>query len=158
MLEKIGKLIETDVLIVGAGAGGLWAAVSARRYLPAGRVTLLDAHMVGRTGHTAFSNAWMVAVTPDDDLDACVHDIIEGNEWIAEQELIREVLSLSYRQLLEMENMGLEFPKENGKFVRRPTRGLKVTQVLNPVGGGLEYCWTLRKPVEEKGVQIVERI
>ncbi|MBI4525879.1 MAG: FAD-binding protein [Deltaproteobacteria bacterium] len=158
MLETIGKLIETDVLIIGAGAGGLWAALSARRHLPGGRVSLLDARMVGRTGHTAFSNAWMVVVTPDDDLDACVHDIIEGNEWIAEQELIREVLSLSYPQLLEMEKMGLDFPKENGKFVRRPTRGLKVTQVLKPVGGGLEYCWKLRKAAEQQGVEIVERI
>ena len=83
MLEKIGRLIDTDVLVVGAGAGGLWAALSAKRHLPDGQVTLLDARMVGRTGHTAFSNAWMVAVTPDDDLDACVRDIVEGNEWIA---------------------------------------------------------------------------
>ena len=80
MLEKIGKVIETDVLIVGAGAGGLWAALSARRHLPSGRVTLLDARMVGRSGHTAFSNAWMVVVTPEDDLAACIRDIIEGNE------------------------------------------------------------------------------
>lgn len=158
MLEKIGKVIETDVLIVGAGAGGLWAALSARRHLPSGRVTLLDARMVGRSGHTAFSNAWMVVVTPEDDLAACIRDIIEGNEWIAEQELIREILTLSYQQLLEMEKMGLEFPKENGRFIRRPTRGLKVTKVLKPVGGGLEYCWQLRKAVEKGGIQIVERV
>src|SRR3990167_6348422 len=107
MLEKIGKVIETDVLIVGAGAGGLWAALSARRHLPSGRVTLLDARMVGRSGHTAFSNAWMVVVTPEDDLAACVRDIIEGNEWIAEQELIREILTLSYEQMMELEKMGL---------------------------------------------------
>ncbi len=66
MFEQIGRFIDTDVLVVGAGAGGLWAALSAKRHLPDGRVTLLDARMVGRTGHTAFSNAWMVVVTPDD--------------------------------------------------------------------------------------------
>ena len=153
MLEKIGRLIDTDVLVVGAGAGGLWAALSAKRHLPDGRVTLLDAHMVGRAGHTAFSNAWMVAVTPDDDLDACVRDIVEGNEWIAEQELIRDVLSLSHFQLLELEKMGLVFPKEDGRFIRRPTRGLKVTKVLKPDGGGLEFCWRLRKALESEGVE-----
>jgi len=158
MLEKVGRLIETDVLVIGGGAGGLWAALSAKRHLPAGHVTLLDAHMVGRTGHTAFSNAWMVAVTPEDDADACVRDIIEGNEWIAEQELIQETLSLSYFQLLELEKMGIDFPKENGEFIRRPTRGLKVTKVLKPEGGGLEYCWRMRKAVEAEGVQLVERI
>ncbi len=158
MLEKIGKFIETDVLVIGAGAGGLWAALSARRHLPSGRVTLLDAHMVGRTGHTAFSNAWMVVMTPEDDPDACVRDIVQGNEWIAEQELIREILSLSYGQLLEMERYGLQFPKENGKFIRRPTRGLRVVQVLKPVGGGLEYCWVLRKALEQEGIEFVERV
>ena len=158
MLEKIGRLIDTDVLVVGAGAGGLWAALSAKRHLPDGRVTLLDAHMVGRAGHTAFSNAWMVAVTPDDDLDACVRDIVEGNEWIAEQELIRDVLSLSHFQLLELEKMGLVFPKEDGRFIRRPTRGLKVTKVLKPDGGGLEFCWRLRKALESEGVNLVERV
>ncbi len=158
MLEKIGKLIDSDVLVIGAGAGGLWAALSARRHFPSGRVTLLDAHMVGRTGHTAFSNAWMVVVTPEDDLDACVRDIVQGNEWIAEQELIREVLSLSYEQMLELEKMGLQFPKEDGKFIRRPTRGLRITKVLRPIGGGLEFCWVLRKALEREGIQFAERI
>ncbi len=158
MLDAIGRLIDTEVLVVGAGAGGLWAALSAKRHLPGGRVTLLDAHMVGRTGHTAFSNAWMVVVTPDDDLDACVRDIVEGNEWIAEQELIRDVLSVSHFQLLEMEKMGLVFPKEDGRFIRRPTRGLKITKVLKPDGGGLEYCWRLRKALEAEGVDLLERV
>lgn len=158
MLEKIGKLLDTDVLVIGAGAAGLWAALSARHHWPVGRVTLLDARMVGRTGHTAFSNAWMVVLTPEDDLDACVQDIVEGNEWIADQELIREVLSLSYSQLLEMEKMGLEFAKERGQFVRRPTRGLRVAKVLKPLGGGLEYCWRLRQAAEQQGIDIAERI
>lgn len=158
MLKKIGKLFETDVLVIGGGAAGLWAALSARRHLPSGRVTLVDAHMVGRTGHTAFSNAWMTVVTPEDDLEGCVRDIVEGNEWIAEQELIREILTLSYSQLLELEKMGLQYPKENGKYVRRPTRGLRLVKVLKPVGGGLEFCWALRKAVEQEGIQIVERL
>lgn len=159
MLENIGKLIDTDVLIIGGGAGGLWAALSARRHFPSGKVTLLDAHMIGRTGHTAFSNAWMVVVTPEDDLDACVRDIVQGNEWIAEQELIREVLSLSYDQMLQLEKMGLQFPKEkDGKFVRRPTRGLRITKVLKPIGGGLEFCWVLRKALEQEGVEFAERV
>lgn len=158
MLEKIGRVVDTDILVIGAGSGGLWAALSAKRHWPLGRVSLVDTHMVGRTGHAAFSNAWMVVVTPEDNLDACLRDIVEGNEGIAEQELIREILSLSYGQLLDMEKMGLEFPKENGKFVRRPTRGLRVTKVLKPVGGGLQYCWCLRKALEQEGVEFIERV
>ena len=158
MIEALANVIDTDVLVIGGGAGGLWAALSAKRHTPSAVVTLVDAHMVGRTGHAAFSNAWMAVVTPDDDLDACARDIIEGNEWIAEQELVHRILSLSYGQLLELERLGLNYPKENGKFIRRPTRGLRLIKVLKPAGGGLEFCWALRRANEAEGVKIVERL
>jgi len=158
MLEKLGNFIDTDVLVIGGGAGGLWAGLSAKRHAPSMRVTVVDAHMVGRAGHAAFSNAWMAVVTPDDDLAACAREIVEGNEWIADQVLIYNTLALSYVQLLELEKMGLEYPKENGKFIRRPTRGLERIRVLKPVGGGLEFCWALRKALEKEGVSIVEQV
>lgn len=158
MLEKLGNVFDTDVLVIGGGAGGLWAGLSAKRHNPSSHVTVVDAHMVGRSGHAAFSNAWMAVVTPDDDLNSCTREIIEGNEWIADQELLHNTLSLSYGQLLELEKMGLEYPKENGKFVRRPTRGLHLIRVLKPNGGGLEFCWALRKALEKEGVSIVEQV
>ena len=65
-----GVLIDTDVLVVGAGAGGLIAALSAKRNGPPGtRVTLVDSWMVGRTGHTAFSNAWTCLLYTSDAAD-----------------------------------------------------------------------------------------
>ena len=80
-----GNLVETDVLVVGAGAGGLFAALSAKRHGPPGtRVTLVDAWMVGRSGHTAFSNAWTVVVTPEDDLELITREIIAGNDMVCE--------------------------------------------------------------------------
>ena len=70
MLENLGNVIDTDVLVIGGGAGGLWAGLSAKRHNPSLSVTVLDAHMVGRSGHAAFSNAWMAVVTPEDDLES----------------------------------------------------------------------------------------
>ena len=49
--------------------------------------------MIGRTGHTAFSNAWMITVFPDDDLDGILREIVAGNDGIADQVLVREVLA-----------------------------------------------------------------
>ena len=155
-----GTLIETDVLVVGAGAGGLIAALSAKRHgAPGTRVTIVDTWMVGRTGHAAFSNAWMVVVEPDDDLEAITREIIAGNDWIADQVLVRETLAGSYARLKDLEGLELQFPKdENGRYIRRPTRGLDDTRVLCPVGGGLEFCWRLRRGLEAEGVQILDRI
>jgi succinate dehydrogenase / fumarate reductase flavoprotein subunit len=155
-----GTLIETDVLVIGGGVGGLLAALSAKRHGKAGtRVTILDAWQVGRTGHAAFSNAWTVVVEPDDDLEAVAREIIAGNDYIADQPLVHEVLAMSWERMKDLERLEVQFPRDDsGRYIRRPTRGLDATRVLSPVGGGLEFCWRTRRGLETEGVQILDRI
>lgn len=160
MQEFQGTLIETDVLIVGGGAGGLLAALSAKQHGAQGaRVALADSWLIGRTGHSAFSNAWTVVVSPDDDLDGITREIIAGNEGIADQVLVREVLSGSYDRVKEFERMEIKFPIDaDGAYARRPTRGLDLTRVMHPEGGGLEFCWRLRRALEALGVCLLDRL
>jgi succinate dehydrogenase/fumarate reductase flavoprotein subunit len=155
-----GVLIETDVLVIGAGAGGLLAALSAKRNGPPGtRVTLVDSWLIGRTGHTAFSNAWKIVVLPGDDLDGILHEIIAGNDGIADQELVRRSLLASYDRLKDFEAMGMHFGRdERGEYKRRPTRGLDLARVMYPEGGGLEFAWKLRRALEADGVQLIDRL
>jgi len=155
-----GLLTETDVLVVGAGAGGMLAALSAKRNgSPGTRVTLVDSWMIGRTGHTAFSNAWMIVAFPDDDHDGILREIVAGNDGIADQVLVREVLADSYTRLHDFEAMGMKFPRNaDGSYSRRPTRGLDIARVMYPEGGGLEFCWLLRRALEEAGVQLIDRL
>jgi len=159
MTASAGSFTETDVLVIGGGAGGLLAALSAKRHGPPGtRVTLADSWMIGRTGHTAFSNAWMITLFPDDDLDGILREIVAGNDGIADQVLVREVLASSYDRFRDFEQMGMRFPRhEDGSYSRRPTRGLDLARVLYPEGGGLEFCWQLRKALEPIGIALLDR-
>src|SRR5262245_5952375 len=103
-----GVLIETDVLVIGAVAGGLLAALSAKRHgTPGTRVTLLDSWMIGRTGHTAFSNAWMIVALPGDDIDGVLREIVAGNDGIADQLLVCEALQQSHARLKDFEAIGM---------------------------------------------------
>src|SRR5215813_3094340 len=112
MASLDGILIEADVLVIGAGAGGLLAALSAKRHgAPGTRVTLLDSWMIGRTGHTAFSNAWMIVALPDDDIDGILREIVAGNDGIADQLLVRATLAGSYERLRDFEKMGMKFER-----------------------------------------------
>ena len=52
--------------------------------------------MNGRTGHTAFSNAWKIVVFPEDDIDGIAREIVAGNDGIADQVLVKESLANSY--------------------------------------------------------------
>jgi succinate dehydrogenase/fumarate reductase flavoprotein subunit len=155
-----GLFTETDVLVVGAGAGGLLAALSAKRNGTRGtRVTLVDSWMIGRTGHTAFSNAWKIVVFPEDDIDGILREIVAGNDGIADQVLVRESLAASYERMRDFEAMGMVFPREaDGSYARRPTRGLDLARVMHPEGGGLEFCWHLRRALEHEGVQLIDRL
>ena len=111
--------------------------------------------MIGRTGHTAFSNAWMIVALPEDDIDGITREIIAGNDGIADQLLVRESLANSFDRIADFEAMGMKFPRTvDGKYARRPTRGLDLARVMCPEGGGLEYCWRLRLALEEKGVAL----
>jgi succinate dehydrogenase/fumarate reductase flavoprotein subunit len=160
-MDKLdGVLIDTDVLVIGAGAGGLLAALSAKRHGPPGtRVTLVDSWLIGRTGHTAFSNAWTIVVLPDDDLDAILHEIVAGNDGIADQVLVRQSLISSYARLKDFEAMGMTFARdESGRYRRRPTRGLDLARVMYPEGGGLEFAWKLRRALEADGVALIDRL
>src|SRR5262249_14256250 len=155
-----GVLIETDVLVIGAGAGGLVAALSAKRHAASGtRVTLADSWMIGRTGHTAFSNAWMIVALPGDDIDGILKEIVAGNDGIADQRMVRETLERSHARLGAFEAIGMRFHRgEDGHYLRRPTRGLDLARVMYPEGGGLEFCWRLRLALEAEGVELLDRI
>jgi len=155
-----GSFTETDVLVVGGGSGGLLAALSAKRHgTPGTRVTLVDSWTIGRTGHTAFSNAWMIVAFPDDDIDGILREIVAGNDGIADQVLVREVLEGSYARLKDFEAMGMNFHRAaDGTYVRRPTRGLDIARVMYPDGGGLEFCWLLRRALEPIGVELIDRL
>lgn len=155
-----GLLTDADVLVIGAGAGGLLAALSAKRHgSPGTRVTLVDSWMVGRTGHTAFSNAWTVVAFPDDDLEGITREIVAGNDGIADQLLVRETLADSFARLRDFETMGMKFERgPDGQYLRRPTRGLDLARVMYPDGGGLEFCWLLRRALEQDGVELIDKL
>jgi len=155
-----GVLIYTDILVIGAGAGGMVAALSAKRHAPPGtRVTLCDSWMIGRTGHSAFSNAWTIVVLPDDDLDGILHEVVAGNDGIADQILVREALKESYARLKDFEAIGMTFARdEASQYKRRPTRGLDLARVMHPDGGGMAFTWTLRRALEAEGVQLLDRL
>ncbi len=160
MVKFDGRFTETDILIVGAGAGGLLAALSAKRNGARGtRVTLVDSWMIGRTGHTAFSNAWTIVVFPEDDIDGILREIVAGNDGIADQVLVRELLAASHDRMRDFEAIGMTFPRnDDGSYARRPTRGLDLARVMHPDGGGLEFCWHLRRALESEGVELVDRL
>jgi succinate dehydrogenase/fumarate reductase flavoprotein subunit len=78
MMENI---IETDVLVIGGGMAGCFAAIKAKEH--GVDVTLVDKGYAGKSGQTPFAGSYSV-FNPDwgDDLDAWVEQITKVGDYV----------------------------------------------------------------------------
>ena len=148
----------SDVLVIGGGFSGLWAAIKAGE---AGgiSVNLVDKGYCGSTSHSFYSGGGMVVLMPEDNLDEWVEDIARANENIADREAIRSILKNSYQRMKDYEAMGVRFPKIDGEYRRLRSRGVKKAKLLGSAdGGGKAMVIALHKEAKRRGVKINNRI
>lgn len=110
---------ETDVLIIGTGGAGLYAAIRAAE---AGmRVTIWEKGLVGRSGGTV-SGAGVSAIgpwsDPADSPDLHFQDTVIGGSYLSDQPLAKILAEEAGERVQELESWGLCFDKEaDGRYV-----------------------------------------
>ncbi len=126
------QTFKTDVLVVGTGGAGLYAAIGAAR---SGRnVTVWDKGLVGRSGGTV-SGAGVSAVgpwsDPGDSYDLHFQDTVKGGSYLSDQPLVRILTSEAHKRVMEMESWGLQFDKEpDGRYVLDRAGGHSYPRVM----------------------------
>ena len=96
--------LETDVLIVGAGGAGMYAAISAARS-GAERVVLLDKSLVGRGGATIMAQmtvAAALAEESDDDWRLHLDDTLASGRGLCDERLAAILCEEAPRRIREM--------------------------------------------------------
>src|SRR3989304_4432645 len=121
------NVIISDVVVVGGGYGGLWSAIRAAE--GGCSVILVDKSFAGKSGHSYFASGARMALLPGVDLDQYILDIVLGNEWLVDQQMVASVFEGSYERLKDIESLGIVFRKEKGEYVWTKARGTK--QVKN---------------------------
>ncbi len=151
------EIIKTDVLVIGGGFGGLWSAIRAAECDCT--VTLVDKSFAGKSGHSFFASGAMMVMLPGDDLQEHVADVVSGNEWLVDQEMVKAVFEGSYDRLKDFESMGIHFRKNKGEYVWTRARGTRNIKNLWPENGSAaEEVTTLRKIAIQKGVRILDHV
>ena len=112
--KKSWEVLESDVLVIGGGFGGLWAALRAAEC--GSSVTLVDKSFAGKSGHSYFAGGAMMVLLPEDDLDDYVRDIVMGNDWLVDQEMVKAVFQGSYSRLRDLESFGIRFRQSGGSL------------------------------------------
>ena len=97
--------LETDILILGSGGAGLFAALHACKAAPALDITVATKGLLGKCGCTRMvQGGYNVALHPGDSVERHFMDTIEGGKWLPHQELAWTLVSTAVERVRELEN------------------------------------------------------
>ena len=97
--------LKTDILILGAGGAGLFAALHALKANPDLDVTIASKGLLGKCGCTRMvQGGYNVALNPGDSVERHFMDTIEGGKWLPHQELAWTLVSTAVERVRELEN------------------------------------------------------
>jgi fumarate reductase flavoprotein subunit len=96
---------ETDILILGSGGAGLFAALHAKQSAPELRVTVAVKGLMGKCGCTRMvQGGYNVALAPGDSVERHFMDTIQGGKWLPDQDLAWKLCVTAVTRVRELEN------------------------------------------------------
>jgi fumarate reductase flavoprotein subunit len=141
------RRIKTDILILGAGGAGLFAALHAKRAAPELEVTIAVKGLLGKCGCTRMvQGGYNVALAPGDSVERHFMDTIEGGKWLPDQDLAWILVEKAIERVHELEN-------ELGCFFDRNPDGT----VHQKAFAGQTFDRTVHKG-DLTGIEIINRL
>ncbi|MBI4456741.1 MAG: FAD-binding protein [Acidobacteria bacterium] len=142
--------LSTDVLIVGAGGAGMYAAIVAAR--SGASVLLLDKSLVGRGGATIMAQMTVAAAIAQQEPDHwTLHlaDTIEAGRGMCNEELSAILCEEGPARILEMDEWGARWAREEGhiKQVKAPGHSRCRCCYVDFLNTGPAVAATLRRQV-----------
>ena len=96
--------LDTDILILGAGGAGLFAALHAKKAAPELDVTIAVKGLLGKCGCTRMvQGGYNVALAPGDSAERHFMDTIEGGKWLNNQDLAWLLVTEAQTRIRELE-------------------------------------------------------
>jgi fumarate reductase flavoprotein subunit len=97
--------IKSDILIIGAGGAGLFAALHALEADRDLEVTVAVKGLLGKCGCTRMvQGGYNVALAPGDSLERHFMDTVEGGKWLPNQDLAWRLVEGARERINELEN------------------------------------------------------
>ena len=97
---------DTDILILGSGGAGLFAALHARQNAPEGtKVTIAVKGLIGKSGCTRMvQGGYNVALGNGDSVERHFMDTINGGKWLPNQDMAWRLCEQAVVRIRELEN------------------------------------------------------
>lgn len=137
----------TDVLILGSGGAGLFAALHAKQANPDLEVTVAVKGLLGKCGCTRMvQGGYNVAIGPGDSVERHFMDTIIGGKWLPRQDLAWRLCEGAIERVRELEN-------EIGCFFDRNADGTLHLKAF----AGQSFDRTIHKS-DLTGIEIMNRL
>ena len=97
---------DTDILIIGTGGAGLFAALHAQQSAPTGtRITIAVKGLIGKCGCTRMvQGGYNVAISGGDTVERHFMDTIQGGKWLPNQDMAWKLCEQAVVRIHELEN------------------------------------------------------
>lgn len=159
---KINTISKCDVLVVGGGLAGTWAAVAAKE-CGARDVFLVDKSHVARSGQSTFAAGVFTVFDPsEDDFSVWMKEMVEAGEYLNDQRWIELLFEMTYPLIKRMDGWGVDYGRKifekdsQGRLIRRLARGHINTK--HNITNSLPMMETMKRKLNELGVRIVENV
>ena len=116
--------VETDVLVIGSGAAGMYAAIEASRM--GARVLLLDRSLIGRGGATVMAQMTVAVALGSQTPDHWSHhydDTIAAGRGLCDAPLARLLCEEGPACIEEMEEWGVGWARQDGRITQAMAPG-----------------------------------
>ena len=141
------KRVQTDILILGSGGAGLFAALHAHQSAPELSITVAVKGLLGKCGCTRMvQGGYNVALAAGDSVERHFMDTIEGSKWLSDQDLAWTLVTKAIERVHELEN-------ELGCFFDRNPDGT----VHQKAFAGQTFDRTVHKG-DLTGIEIINRL
>lgn len=145
--------LETDVLVIGGGIAGAFAAYRARE--AGARVLLADRSWFGRSGCSALASGVYPSYMPGDDVNVWMRAF--GGPLV-NQPLLARSLPVMHEHVMLMDGWGVKWLKAGRKIVRMGAPGRAFANGVWMAEGGPQMMMAVRSGVVESGVEVVNRM
>ena len=142
--------LSTDVLVVGAGGAGMYAALAAAR--AGAEVILADKNMIGRGGATVMAQMTVAAALAEQEPDTWedhLADTLAAGRGLCDESLAEVLCRAAPERMREMDGWGVGWARANGRIrqVMAPGHGRRRCCYVDFLNTGPAVAGTLRKRV-----------
>jgi len=151
---------KTDILILGSGGAGLFAALHALKATPDLDVTIAVKGLLGKSGCTRMvQGGYNVALAPGDSLERHFMDTIIGGKWLPRQDLAWRLIEGAVERIHELENeIGCFFDRNpDGSLHQKAFAGQSFDRTVHKGDlTGIEIISRLMEQVWARGINRLE--